>query len=110
MKNDSTCTLSIEIELDGDDNFFLTWFKFLYAIAYWPTIQGFLGLSRNLSRRPGIRSIRSGILTFLASYYGVYQVFYIISVYPLVEILWSLLKNNNNNKDSAGKLPTPLEK
>ena len=75
----------------------------------------------HLSRRPGIRSIRSGILTFLASYYGVYQVCYL----PLCGLLFTsilsvsihwlkycghCLKTQNNNKDSGGKLPTPLEK
>ena len=37
--------------------------KFLYAIAYPPTILGFPGF-RNLTISPGIRSICPGILTF----------------------------------------------
>ena len=56
--------------------FFLILFKFLYAIAYLPTIQGYPGLSRNLTICPGVQGLvhLSRDFNILASYYGVYHV------------------------------------
>ena len=50
-------------------------FKFLYAIAYLPTIQGFPGLSTNFTICPGVQGLGplSRDFNILASYYGVHN-------------------------------------
>ena len=63
--------------------FFLILFKFLYAIAYLPTTQGFPRLSRNLTICPGLGPFVQDF-NILASYYGVYVCHLPIFLYSLL--------------------------
>ena len=89
--------------------FFLILFKFLYAIAYLPTIQCFPGLSRNLTICPGVQGVGplSRDVNVLASYYGVYHVCH-LPIFCIISCLHICYLNRGDLGGFGGSEP-PLK-